>query len=231
MTAAALLLLGLGPLTAATLNVTTNADPACPCMDVRAFFLDAKLTATGGMAELLRSEGSPCNDTDVLDYQSARSSGSSVTAFCYPANYGSSRCSAWDAGPRSKAHACSASRPPAYCSQRWCCASCTCCGISAAASDASERRPGAATALGKPELEEAASGRPAVRLRCPRFHIQMSHPARFPRCYVDPQNCRLSEHDIQGTTLFEWSSDYETPLYFSVPRAFHPNPNPNQCRH
>ena len=151
MTAAALLLLGLGPLTAATLNVTTNADPACPCMDVRAFFLDAKLTATGGMAELLRSEGSPCNDTDVLDYQSARSSGSSVTAFCYPANYGSSRCSAWDAGPRSKAHACSASRPPAYCSQRW--------------------------------------------------------------CYVDPQNCRMSEHDIQGTTLFEWSSDYETSLY------------------
>ena len=43
----------------------------------------------------------------------------------------------------------------------------------------------------------------------------MSHPALFPRCYVDPQNCRLSEHDIQGTTLFYSSSSFIQPLYFS----------------
>ena len=59
MTAAALLL--LVPFAAATINVTSNADPACPCMDVRAIFRDAKLTATGDLAELLSSEGSPCN--------------------------------------------------------------------------------------------------------------------------------------------------------------------------
>ena len=161
MTAAALLL--LVPLTAATTNVKTNADPACPCTDVRAMFHGAKLTATGAMAELLRSEGSPCNDTDVLDYQGARTSGSSVTAFCYPADYGSFQCSAWDAGPRSKAHPCSASSPPAYCSQRWCCACCTWCGISAAASDASERRPGAATALG---TSRSRRRQRVVGLRC-----------------------------------------------------------------
>ena len=160
MTAAALLL--LWPFAAATINVTSDADPACPCMDVRAIFRDAKLTATGDLAELLSSEGSPCNESDVLDYQSARSSRSSVTAFCYEPNYGSSQCNAWDARARAKAHACGASAPPAWCSQRWCCASCTWCGTSGAASEASERRRGAATALGKPE--GPTSGRPAMRL-------------------------------------------------------------------
>jgi len=159
MTAAALLL--LWPFAAATINVTSDADPACPCMDVRAIFRDAKLTATGDLAELLSSEGSPCNESDVLDYQSARSSRSSVTAFCYEPNYGSSQCNAWDARARAKAHACGASAPPAWCSQRWCCASCTWCGTSGAASEASERRRGAATALGKPE--GPTSGRPAMR--------------------------------------------------------------------
>ena len=42
-----------------------------------------------------------------------------LTAYCYPANYGSLECSVWDADHPSP-HDCSLASPPSWCAQRWC---------------------------------------------------------------------------------------------------------------
>ena len=90
-------------------------DPTCPCIDGRRYF--TSYLASTAEASVYHDQGAECQAGDILgSYLSTTGRGSQ---FCYPANYGSVGCQAYDAVLTGD-HACAGDSPPSWCATPWC---------------------------------------------------------------------------------------------------------------